>query len=190
MRTTSHFVGIAVDSAQFADLFVELQKYFIGHDISHAIELQNILSLHVTLYYLPAILHQTGKTEILKDLFELSSSKEFTISSLQGKYFGEPGKGRVGYIGCESNETFNTINLFFAEKYKHTGISENALAFVPHISLFRILDSEAFAPHKAEVDVIIDASIPSINVDTVLGGLRLFQVNSDFRPEIQIPVLN
>ncbi|HPR09393.1 MAG TPA: hypothetical protein PLT04_02360, partial [Candidatus Saccharibacteria bacterium] len=52
MKTTSHFMGLSLDSSHFADLFVSLQQYFKSHDIESVIEFQNILTTHITLYYL------------------------------------------------------------------------------------------------------------------------------------------
>lgn len=64
MQTTSHFIGIALDSSKLTDLFVDLQKYFRSHDVEGAIELQNILSLHITLYYLESSLAEDEKATI------------------------------------------------------------------------------------------------------------------------------
>ena len=188
MQTTSHFVGISLDSAQFADMFIELQNYSIQHQLGTAMELQNVLSVHITLYYLEESLQEDQKAQLLADISTLSANKRAVVSGLQGKYFGEPGKERVGYIGCEPNETLKAINEFFARRYNRTEIPENLLAFVPHISLFRIQDAEAFAAHKVSIDSIISAGLEKIDEAGLLKGLHLYRVNSWFHPEIQIPV--
>lgn len=186
MQTTSHFIGISLDSITFTDLFVDLQKYFRSHNLEGAIEFQNILSLHITLYYLESSLAEDKKAQLLQDASDLSSDGALSISGLKGSYFGEPEKERVCYIGCAENEQFKEMNQFFAKKYGYSQIPENQLTFVPHISLFRIHNPDAYAPHKAEVDVLISKAIQTIDQDSLLQGVHLYQVSSLFRPEIQI----
>ena len=188
MQTTSHFIGISLDSSKFTDLFVDLQKYFRSHDLDGATELQNILSLHVTLYYLESSLAENEKVQLLQDASEISSDGALSIYGLKGSYFGEPGKERVCYIGCAENEKFKEINQFFAKKYGYSQIPENQLAFVPHISLFRINNPDTYAPHKAEVDALISKAVRTIDQDYLLQGVHLYQVSSLFYPEVQIPI--
>jgi 2'-5' RNA ligase len=188
MQTTSHFIGISLDSSKFTDLFVDLQKYFRSHDLEGAIEFQNILSLHITLYYLESSLAENEKVQLSQDASEISSDGALSISGLKGSYFGEPGKERVCYIGCAENEKFKEINQFFAKKYRYSQIPENQLAFVPHISLFRIHNPDAYAPHKLAVDALISKATQAIDHDSLIKGVRLFQVSSLFHPEVQIPI--
>lgn len=188
MQTTSHFIGLALDSSQFTYLFVNLQKYFRSHDLEGAVEFQNILSLHITLYYLESSLAEDEKAQLLQEASDVSSNGTLSISGLKGSYFGEPGKERVCYIGCVENEKFKGINQFFAKKYGYSQIPENQLAFVPHISLFRIHNPDAYAPHKAGVDALINTGVQAIGQDSLLQGVHLYQVSSLFHPEIQIAI--
>jgi 2'-5' RNA ligase len=175
-------------SSKFTDLFVDLQKYFRGHDLEGAIELQNILSLHITLYYLERSLAEDEKTQLLQDASDMSLDVAMSISGLKGSYFGESGKERVCYLGCAGNEKFKEMNQFFTEKYRYSQISENQLAFVPHISLFRIHKPETYALHKAEIDTLISKAVQAIDHDSLIKGVRLFQVSSLFHPEVQIVI--
>jgi 2'-5' RNA ligase len=189
MQVTSHFIGISVDSGSFADVFINMQKYFEDHDLQHAVELQNILSLHITLYYLGSSISEAEKTQILNDISEVSSQHGIlTISQLKSHYFGDPGKEQVCYLGGPQNKTLEAMNKFFAKKYNHSQIPENQLAFVPHISIFRINNAQAYAPHKAEVDALLHKNMQSIDHHSLLKNVRLFQVCSLFHPEIQIPL--
>ena len=188
MQTTSHFIGIALDSSKFTDLFVDLQKYFRSHDLEGAIEFQNILSLHITLYYLESSLAEDEKTQLLQDTSDMSSNGTLSISGLKGSYFGEPGKERICYVGCAENEKFKKMNQFFVTKYEYSHIPENQLAFVPHISLFRIHNPDAYAPLKAEVDTLISNAVQTIDQASLLQDIRLYEVNSLFHPEIQIAI--
>jgi 2'-5' RNA ligase len=188
MRVTSHFIGVHLSSNRFADLFVDLQRYFRSHGLEDAVEFQNILSLHITLHYLGASITDSEKARILEDIASLSSDRTPTLSGLTSGYFGDLGSERVCYLGCKQNDELEGINRFFAEKYNYSGIPENQLKFVPHISLFRINDPDLYAPHRAKVDVLINSSMRAIDYGSLADGIRLFQVSSLFHPEIQIPV--
>ena len=115
IRTTSHFVGALLDSSRFADLFVELQEYSTEHDLQDALELQNVLSLHLTLHYLTSSISKKEKAQILEDIAELFSNDKLNISQLNGAYFGEPGKEWVCYLSSAKNVQFEAINQFFAK---------------------------------------------------------------------------
>lgn len=188
MHITSHFIGISLDSSKFTDLFVDLQQYFRSHDLEGAIEFQNILSLHITLYYLESSLTEDEKTQPLQDASDMSSDKMLGIAGLKGSYFGEPGKERVCYVGCAENERLKELNQLLAKKYEYSQIPENQLAFVPHISLFRINNPEAYTPHKAKIDTVINRALRTIDENSLIQGVRLYQVCSLFRPEVQIAI--
>jgi 2'-5' RNA ligase len=169
-------------------LLVDLQGYFRSHNLEPTVELQNILSLHITLYYLGASVTDVEKTRILKDIADVSSRQNLALSGLSTGYFGDPGAERVCYLGCPQNDELDEINRFFAEKYNYSKIPENLLKFVPHVSLFRISDPKLYAPHKAEVDALISKNIRTIDYGSLVEGIHLFEVNSLFHPEVQIPV--
>lgn len=188
MQTTSHFTGISLDGKYFANIFIALQQYFKEHGLEKVVEFQNVLSLHITLYYLDKGLTESEKEQLQADMVSLRTSKKFALTGLRASYFGEPGEERVCYIGSTENEVLSDTNKYFAEKYKFDHIPENRLSFVPHISLFRITNSEAFVSHKNAVDEIINANIESIETDEFVTGLHLFQVSSLFRPEIQLTI--
>lgn len=73
MQTTSHFIGVTVGSTQFADLFVALQTYCTDHQICGAVEFQNVLSLHIALYYLGQTLSVAQKAQIAADILQPSA---------------------------------------------------------------------------------------------------------------------
>jgi 2'-5' RNA ligase len=189
MKTTSHFVGAAIDCRRFADLFVELQNYFESHDLTSDIEFQNVLSLHITIYYLDSTLSTGEMNEILSDTTNINNEGNVNISKLQVRYFGETNKERVCYLGCPKNQQLIEMNDFFTHKYKQSQIAENQLAFVPHISLFRIKNPERYNPHKAKIDTLISRSIETLEYESLISNLHLYQVSSLFHPEIQIPIL-
>lgn len=188
MHATSHFIGISLDSSLFADLFVDLQTYFSGHGMESTVEFQNPLSPHVTLYYLEDSIEPGQKSQILEDISDASATNRLTISDLKANYFGEPGQERVCYLGCARDTKLEELHQFFVQKYNRPQIPENQLTFVPHISLFRIRDPEAYALHKEKIDAIIHTGAQIIDTKHAITGLRLFRVNSLFHPEIQIAI--
>jgi 2'-5' RNA ligase len=143
--------------------------------------------LHITLYYLNERLSENEKAQILIDTASLTLRRN-AIPELASGYFGEPGKARVCYLGCPSNDKLEEINQFFAAKYDYSQIPENQLKFVPHISLFRISDPDAYEPHKDAVDALMNKELTAISCDSLVQGVYLFRVNSLFHPEIQIPI--
>jgi 2'-5' RNA ligase len=187
MRTTSHFVGALVSSEQFVDLFVKLQGYFKDHKLDDVVELQGILSLHITLYYLGDHLDVNEKNRLIDDAVRLSPSPS-AIPTLEVGYFGKPAKPRVCYVGCPPNAKLSEINQFFTTKYDHANITENQLEFVPHISLFRISDPNIYEPHRIAVDKLISDALQTIEYGNLIEGTYLFQVNSLFHPEIQVAI--
>jgi 2'-5' RNA ligase len=187
MKTTSHFIGLSLDSSHLVDLFVGIQQYLKSHNLESIIEFQNILSTHITLYYLESTISESDKARILRDILELSRQKP-VIDQLRGAYFGEPGKERVAYLSYGKNNRLEEINQFFAQKYNHSEVPENQLAFVAHVSLFRIHDTVAYTPHKPKIDALIAQALEEMSYDGLVGDLHLYQVSSLFHPEIQVPI--
>jgi 2'-5' RNA ligase len=182
------FIGLSLDSARFADLFIDLHTHFKDHSLEDAIVFQNPLSLHITLYYLESLTNDAEKAQIVQEALDMSSDGTLKVAQLHLAYFGESGSERVCYLGIQRNTACKKIHEFFAEKYNYTEGSENQLAFVPHISLFRINDPEAYAPHKEAVDRLIHSAIEAIECKDLAKSVHLYQVNSSFQPEIQIPM--
>jgi len=84
MQTTSHFIGLKLKIGILSDLFVRLQTV-LGDDFT-ALEFQNILSLYITLFYLPKELSSREINKIREILPNLSVSS--LDSGLQGlEYF-------------------------------------------------------------------------------------------------------
>jgi lipopolysaccharide biosynthesis glycosyltransferase len=78
MQTTSHFVGIELNPELFSDLFVNLYSYLKKNSIENILTFQNILSIHITLYYLEANLSKTEKQKIQEKIDNLD--KEIIIN--------------------------------------------------------------------------------------------------------------
>lgn len=189
MNITSHFIGLSFYCTQFVDLFVHLQKYFDTNGLENAIEFQNILSLHITLYYLGNTVTRENESAIAKEVSIISSKyKDITILPLKSSYFTNNTKNLLCYLSCSQKETLEEINRFFAGKYNFVKASENQYPYIPHITLFKILNSDVYTLHKAKIDEIINHETSLIDSEHLIKGIHLFQVNSNFHPEIQLLV--
>ena len=187
MQITSYFIGVKLDSAQFVDLFIALQRYFQSHNIDQSVVLQNILSMHITMYYLDAGLGMDEETQLIDDASRLSIKyRDLSITELKVGHFGAKDDYRVCYLNCLPGGIFSEINQYLTGTYGHDHIPENQFEFVPHISLFRIVDVAIYQEHKDAIESLIGNHIKDIDVSTLAKDIRLYKVCSLYRPEIQI----
>jgi 2'-5' RNA ligase len=185
MLTTSHFIGLEIRSTALSDLFFELQGFFRANNILDDLELQNPLSTHLTLYYLDSELSESDNDQICTLIKDVAQD-DIQLSGLKTEYFGEVGNERVCYIGCEPNDALFGLNQEFAQKLSHTQVEENSLAFVAHISLFRIRKPEHFAQFRGGIEQIINKFLAQLDGSQITGDIALYAVNSKYCPEIQI----
>lgn len=189
MSNTSHFIGIKINSRVFVNLFVQLQQYLKINDAEQAIELQNIHSLHVSLYYLQEEIPFQERTNIENTITILTKlHKNFILTPNHIAYFKKNESDYLGYISCFQVQELSKLNNQLAEEYKKDQIPDNQYIYIPHISLFRIMNHNLFISHKGNIDNIIEQLLNSINKDNLFQGFFLFEVNSQFHPEIQFIV--
>src|SRR5438552_14744606 len=85
--------------------------------------------------------------------------KPFKLSPVKNNYFGTDNKNTLCYLSCSQSEILEEMNSFFVKKYNYANVAENQYSYIPHISLFTILDSSAYAPHKKAIDQLIKCFI-------------------------------
>jgi 2'-5' RNA ligase len=185
MKTTSHFIGIKLKSEYFVSLYTELQKLlWEKRDI---LEFQNILSIHITLYYLPPTLSSDHLHQIqrFKDYFW---RKKVTLTGYS--YFGDSTHWKLYYLKPDnSNEYLNTYNHELRTIFQEFNtIIDNTYSFIPHITLFKVRDWSAYEDISKEVEGILNNYLWEIENVDIYESFELFQVNSKFAPEIQISV--
>lgn len=185
MLTTSHFIGLEIRSTELSDLYGELQDFFRDNELLEDLELQNPLSPHITLYYLDSELSEDEHRQI-RTLIKDTTRDDIQLTGLQVKYFGEAGSERVCYIGCDQNSALSGLNQIFTQAIDRDHAAENSLAFVAHISLFRIKQQERFAQYKKDIELIINTFLTQLAVNNLMGEVALYAVNSKYHPEIQI----
>lgn len=187
MKITSHFIGIKINSEVFVDLFVSLQQYLEKNGLEGIIELQNIYSLHVTLYYLKKELSSEERKDIKHTIQDITQShNDFMLTGGDLSYLKKDEKDYLGYITCLEVDALQKINEGLALKYKQNQVVENQYMYIPHISLFRIINTEMFEKNKEYVKDLINKNLDEIRNENLFRGFYLFKVNSEFHPEIQL----
>lgn len=189
MQITSHFIGIKVDSRVFVELFIALQKYLKENNLEEVIEIQDIHSLHFTLYYLEKSISFKDKG-LIKD--KITTFKEcnsdFVLTSDLISYFKNGLEDSLGYATCKQVNQLQKFNEELAIQFKKINIVDNQFAFIPHISLFKVLKNEVFQQHKDTINVVLSKELNKIRSKNIFQGFFLFEVNSKFHPEIQFIV--
>lgn len=189
MEVTSHFIGIKLNSRIFADLFVKLQQYLRDNNAEQAIELQDIHSLHVSLYYLQKEIPPQERDSIRNTILSLNrSQKDFVLTSDHAGYFKKNETEYLCYISCFQVQELTTLNSQLANEYKKDQIPDNQYTYIPHISLFRVMNHALFITHKNNINNIIEEMLYNINNENLFQGFYLFEVSSKFHPEIQLTV--
>lgn len=189
MNLTSHFIGIKINSKAFADLFVKLQQYLKDNGVEQTIELQDIHSLHVSLYYLQKEILSQERNNIKHTTETLNKShKDFVLTPDHVAYFKKAETDYLGYIACSQVQKLTVFNSQLAKEYKKDRILENQYTYIPHISLFRVINHKLFIIHRENINSIIKQQLNDINNENLFQGFYLFEVNSKFHPEIQFIV--
>lgn len=189
MNITSHFIGIKINSKAFVDLFVELQRYLKNNNAEQAIELQDIHSLHATLYYLQKKISPHERDDIKNTLATITKlHKDFVLTPNRVAYFKRNKTDSLGYIECSQVQELTALNSHLVKKYKKDQVLENQYTYTPHISLFQVISHKLFITHKESVNNIIKQQLNAIINENLFQGVYLFEVNSQFHPEIQFIV--
>jgi 2'-5' RNA ligase len=185
MQTTSHFVWIQLNPEVFSDLFIKVFKYLEKNNIENILVFQNILSLHITLYYFEANLSKFETKKIQEKISKLD--KNFIINLWDLKYFERGENKIIWYLNWKSNKNLETIFNEFNAEFQRKEIFENNLKFIPHITLFKIKNSEIYDKYKENIEKLIDEEIKKIKeIDIFTWEIFLYKVNSNFFGEIQI----
>ena len=108
--------------------------------------MQNILSLHITLYYFGPNINLI-RTDLTKSLSMLRKNKLIIHPATQS-YFSKNGNNTVCYLTPSNIKILGKLNKKIDRKYNLDKIVENTYPFVPHITIFRIINHKRFNAHK------------------------------------------
>ncbi len=186
LKRTSHFIGFKLKSEAFADLFVQLQQFLQENGLKECIELQNILSLHTTLYYFESDIPAEELTA-LKDFVAAhrDNGDNYAISINGFGYFKRDGKEVLLYAKSE-NELLVALHKQLATQFKRNAVVDNQFPFVSHVTLFKILDIDTYQKYRIQIEEIVSQCLQGISTMDVYEGLHIFAVYSQAKPEIQI----
>lgn len=185
LKRTSHFIGFKLDSEAFVDLYVRLQQFLHENNLKECIEMQSILSLHTTLYYFESDISAKDLDGIDDFISALRKKKKHVISIKGFEYFRREGKEILFYLKPE-NDLLSVLQKQLAARFQQDTVIDNQHAFIPHVTLFKIIDLNTYQKHRPQFEKIVNQCLEEIGSKDVCEGIHLFAVYSQARPEIQI----
>lgn len=184
MKKTSHFVGITLKPEKFVNIFTEIHQ-FLWENCKKIIEFQNILSLHITLYYFPKELSKNDLNTI-KNIISKIDLKDVNIIFWWFQYFWE----KVAYLWYKNHKLFKQLNHIFHQNFpKYNTIIDNSYEkYIPHTTIFKIKEYDLYLTYKEEIEKIVLKNLEKISTNEIWWDINLYAVNSTFSPEIQIMI--
>lgn len=187
MKTTSHFIWIAIKPEIFSDVFVWVNAYLQKHDIENCISFQNPISTHITLYYLEEKILEQDTENIKRNISEFDISWDIFVTWI--KYFYREADKYVLYFTSKTSVPLKKYRDLLHQQYNKTEVVENSYDFSPHITFLKILESTVFEEHRENIERIMVTEIKKLqNVNISNKNVSLYAVNSRFNPEIQIKI--
>lgn len=185
MHTTSHFVGLKIKSSSLADIFIKIQNT-LGNS-KNSFLFQNILSAHITLFYFPDSISEDEKWKIAQII------KNLDISEIKPwirwfEYFWDLSNPKLCYLQTQENITLEQFHYIFRKEFpQYLNIIDNAYpTYTPHITFFHITNPVHFQEKRNLIEAILSEEIEKLKNIEIFESIELFQVNSQFQPEIQI----
>jgi 2'-5' RNA ligase len=141
------------------DLFDELCEYIRDHQLEMSVQLQSRESLHITIYYLDAVLSDSEQSACrdLLDSWETETRTDISLGNIG--YFYRKTSPYILYIASDNIAYFTHKNKQASEQLHRNDILENQFLFAPHITIMRILDAEGFDPHSDTIENMIQSHI-------------------------------
>lgn len=176
------FVGILLDKSTFFGLFDKLSSYFKKNSLEESIILQDINSLHLSLYYLDKELPENSLnllTKIRKDL------KNLKLNITSFNYFYDQQKERIAYFEANHSKRLKEANQVLRSNLPNN-VLENSYSYVPHVTIFRIKDYSIFKKHKKNLEKILSNFSKEIEDKNVFKGVNFFKVDSTKESEAQL----
>lgn len=183
MNPTSHFLGTTLNNKLFSGLFNSLQKYLKENNIENIIELQNLSSLHITLYYFGKELDSSTLINIRADLKSLNNNI-FPIYINQVHFFQKKSKDYLCYLSPLEIVKLSEINLTLKNKYLND-IEDNNYSYIPHITVFKIKNFSIYKDHEESILSIINSHLEKIKTKNSFKEFNFYSVDSNHSPQEQ-----
>lgn len=187
MQVTSHFFAASLKKTLFVDLFVELQTYLNDNSIENCISIQNLLSLHITLYYFQKELSEAELLKITEHINALRSGSKPKIVVDTYNFFKRKEQDYLCYLAPTGYSELEDINNKFRATFPND-VPDNTHSFVPHITLFKVNDYDIFSRYKKDILDIFEKNLNLIKNEDAFLDFNLYAVNSKFTPQIQIVI--
>lgn len=185
-KLTSMFVGILLDRSIFFDLFAKLNGYLKKNNLRSDIILQDVNSLHLTLYYLDNHLLKEEQEKVQLLVGRLRKNlQNLKLNITSFNYFYDQGKRSLCYFECNNNKRLTAVNKILKSNLPNS-VLENTYNFVPHITLFKIKDYLSFNKHKKNLEKILIDFSKEIGNGNIFKSVDIFKVDSTKEPELQI----
>ncbi len=186
MKITSHFLGISLNNKLFFDLFNSLQKYLKENNLENVIELQNLYSLHITLYYFGQNLDNVTLFRLKNDLLELNKKENlFPIFIDELNFFEKKGQNYLCYLYPSKGKKIEKINSKLKQNYISEVVDNDYLKYISHMTLFKIKNFDLYQKHQEKILSIIKMYLKKIQQDNAFKAFNLFSVDSTLSPEKQ-----
>jgi len=189
MKTTSHFLGLSLKNEIFVDLFSALEKYLDKNQLNKVIELQEISSLHITLYYFNKKIDKSNLKKIKEDLLVLNKKNIFSVYIDQFNFFERNGEKYLCYLYPSEKNNLEIINSKLKQGYISEVPDNDYSKYVPHLSLFKIKDNNLYQKHNDVITTIINKELKLIKKINTFNCFNLYSVDSNYSPEKQKIIL-
>lgn len=188
MKITSHFVWIELKPKIFSNLFVKVYKYLKENEIENSVAFQNLISIHLTLYYFKKELNKDERKSIKETIKDIKLNSEIMLSWFE-YFFGRVSNLSVLYFSINTVLPLENYRNKLAEEYNQSSVEDNSFDYIPHITFLIIKDLDVFEKHRENIENIISLELGKI-LDTNIsnGKVFLYAVNSKFKEEIQIKI--
>lgn len=185
-KLTSMFVGVLLDSSLFSNLFVQLNNYLKENNLLDDIILQNLQSIHLTLYYLDSHLLKEEQEKVQLLVGRLRKNlQNLKLNITSFNYFYDQGKEIICYFECSNDKRLTEVNKILKSNIPNS-VLENTYNFVPHITLFKIKDYSFFKKHKQNLEQILIDFSRERGDRNILKSVNIFKVDSTNEPELQV----
>jgi 2'-5' RNA ligase len=190
MKPTSHFLGLSLKNEIFIELFYALEKYLDKNQLNEIVELQELSSLHITLYYFGKKIDKTNLGKIEEDLLYLNNKKEYSSVYIdQYNFFQKNGQIYLGYLCPSETQNLERINSVLKQRYISEVPDNNSPKFIPHISMFKIKDKNRYQKHNDAIITIIKEHLKVIKKLNAFSAFNLYSIDSNYCPEKQKVIL-
>jgi len=181
MNITSHFLGLTLNNSFLTELFNSLKKYLLENHLEKVIELQNLNSLHITLYYFDKEINSSVLLEVKGSLEKLNKDIS-PIYINQVKFFQKKSKDYLCYLSPLEASKLSQINLNLKNEYPNT-IKDNNYLYIPHLTIFKIKDFFTYKNHKENILFIINSHLEKIKIKNLSKKFNFYSVDSTHSPE-------